>query len=145
LWEEEVRQGRRETVPTRGQLGGRLSGFDWASRSRISDDVRGGIVGAVLVSDRSTPAGTMTRIEVAAAGSEADDVTAELTRWGLGYRRLGLASWLVAEALARLHRAGARIASLYADGRNETGAAGVYRKLGFEVAFETEVWEATFR
>jgi ribosomal protein S18 acetylase RimI-like enzyme len=51
----------------------------------------------------------------------------------------------VAEALLRLRAAGARHASLYVDGQNPTGAVDVYRKLGFELAFETEVWEATFR
>jgi ribosomal protein S18 acetylase RimI-like enzyme len=61
------------------------------------------------------------------------------------HRRRGLATWLVGEALHRLHRAGARHASLYVDGLNPTGAVEAYRKLGFEVAFETEVWEATFR
>ena len=59
------------------------------------------------------------------------------------HRRRGLASWLVAELLGRLKAAGARSASLYVDGENETRAFDVYRKLGFEVAFEAEVWEAT--
>jgi len=58
------------------------------------------------------------------------------------HRRRGLASWLVAEELLRLHDAGARHASLYVDGQNPTGAFDAYRKLGFELAFETEVWEA---
>jgi ribosomal protein S18 acetylase RimI-like enzyme len=61
------------------------------------------------------------------------------------HRRRGLATWLVAEALRRLHDAGARHASLYVDGWNPTGAFDAYRKLGFELAFETDVWEATFR
>jgi ribosomal protein S18 acetylase RimI-like enzyme len=61
------------------------------------------------------------------------------------HRRRGLATWLVAEALRRLHEAGARHASLYVDAWNPTGAVDAYRKLGFELAFETEVWEATFR
>ncbi len=61
------------------------------------------------------------------------------------HRRRGLATWLVAESLYRLRNAGARCASLYVDGLNETRAFDAYRKLGFEVAFETEVWEATFR
>ena len=61
------------------------------------------------------------------------------------HRRRGLATWLVAESLLRLRNAGARLASLYVDGLNETRAFDAYRKLGFELAFETEVWEATFR
>lgn len=62
-----------------------------------------------------------------------------------GHRRRGLATWLVAEALLRLHRAGALYASLYVDGRNSTRAFDAYRKLGFEVVFETEVWESDFQ
>jgi ribosomal protein S18 acetylase RimI-like enzyme len=61
------------------------------------------------------------------------------------HRRRGLATWLVAESLLRLRAAGARWASLYVDGLNETRAFDAYRKLGFAPAFETEVWEATFR
>ena len=60
------------------------------------------------------------------------------------HRRRGLANWLVAEALQRMRRGGARHASLYVDGWNPTHAFDGYRKLGFEVAFEAEVWEATF-
>ena len=37
---------------------------------------------------------------------------------------------------------GAGHASLYVDGQNPTGAFDAYRKLGFKLAFETEVWEA---
>ena len=61
------------------------------------------------------------------------------------HRRRGLANWLVAEALQRSHLGGARHASLYVDGWNPSRAFDGYRKLGFEVAFESEVWEATFR
>jgi ribosomal protein S18 acetylase RimI-like enzyme len=61
------------------------------------------------------------------------------------HRRRRLASWLVAEALRRLREQGARHASLYVDGWNPTRAFDGYRKVGFEVAFEAEVWEATFR
>jgi ribosomal protein S18 acetylase RimI-like enzyme len=60
------------------------------------------------------------------------------------HRRQGLAMWLVAEGLVRLSSAGARHASLYVDGLNQTRAFDAYRKLGFELAFESEVWEATF-
>ena len=61
------------------------------------------------------------------------------------HRRRGLANWLVTESVARLRRAGACSASLYVDGSSPFRAFDVYRKLGFELAFETEVWEATFR
>lgn len=59
------------------------------------------------------------------------------------HRRSGLARWLVAEELRRLRDAGARQASLYVDGLNPMRAYDVYRKLGFDVVYEAEVWEAT--
>lgn len=61
------------------------------------------------------------------------------------HRRRGLAAWLVAESLRRLQTAGARHASLYVDGLSQTRAFDVYRKLGFELAYEYEVWEASLR
>jgi len=60
------------------------------------------------------------------------------------HRRRGLAGWLVADVLHRLQAAGARCASLYVDGLSPMRAYDVYRKLGFEVTFEAEVWEAVF-
>jgi len=61
------------------------------------------------------------------------------------HRRKGLATWLVAEALQRLRNEGAASASLYVDGWNQTRAYDAYRKLGFELSFESEVWEAVFQ
>jgi len=61
------------------------------------------------------------------------------------HRRKGLATWLVAELLRRLHGEGARSASLYVDGWNHTRAFDAYSKLGFALAFESEVWEANLR
>src|SRR5437660_11000090 len=61
------------------------------------------------------------------------------------HRRRGLATWLVAEALRRLQEEGAASASLYVDGWNHTRACDAYRKLGFELAFESEVWQAEFQ
>jgi ribosomal protein S18 acetylase RimI-like enzyme len=58
------------------------------------------------------------------------------------HRRKGLATWLVAELMNRLREEGARSVSLYVDGWNRTRAFDVYRKLGFQIAFESEVWEA---
>jgi ribosomal protein S18 acetylase RimI-like enzyme len=60
------------------------------------------------------------------------------------HRRKGLATWLVAELLNRLHEEGARSSSIYVDGWNHTRAFDAYRKLGFELAFESEVWEAAW-
>jgi len=280
LWREDVRAGKRDCVPGDAFLHRVMDGFDWDSRSRVVDRRTGGLDGAVLVSNRDTPLGTVAAIEASAAEQE---LLNDLTRWGLGlsraagavaaqvwrgrghteglgglgfalvrpwwrmdmsladepsgrsavagyelhdastvpagkwadahnlsfadhwrfsarsekelmagrpatlslmavtpdgtpaaltlcqieeyrddrrsqpvgvissvgtlpgHRRRGLATWLVAEALLRLHQEGARHASLYVDGLNPTGAFDAYRKLGFELAFETEVWEATFR
>jgi mycothiol synthase len=58
------------------------------------------------------------------------------------HRRHGLAYALTAEALRRLRRRGARSASLYVDALNPTHAFDVYHRLGFEVAFQYEVFEA---
>ena len=60
------------------------------------------------------------------------------------HRRRGLAAALTAEALRRLRAAGARSSSLYVDAENPTRAYEVYRRLGYEVGFEDEVWELTF-
>jgi ribosomal protein S18 acetylase RimI-like enzyme len=58
------------------------------------------------------------------------------------HRRRGLATWLVADVLQRLQASGARHLSLYVDGANHTRAHEAYEKLGFEITFEAEVWEA---
>jgi mycothiol synthase len=61
-----------------------------------------------------------------------------------GHRRRGLAAALMAEALRRLRAAGARSSSLYVDAQNPTRAYEVYRRLGYDVGFEDEVWETVF-
>ena len=282
LWRQDVRAGRRDSVPGDDRMHRMLAGFDWEASSRIMDRPGGGLEGAVLVSSRPAPIGTIAIVEASAA-EDRPDVLSELTRWGLGlskaagsamalvwrgrghsdgldrlglefvrpwwrmdrslasepaaaaavpgyelhdarsiptgrwveahnlsfadhwrftprteeelmvgrpadlslmavtpggvpaaltlsqvehyqadsrpqpvgivssvgtlpdHRRRGLATWLVAEALIRLHRAGARHASLYVDGRSPMQAFEVYSKLGFRLAFETEVWEARFQ
>lgn len=279
LWAEDVRAGRRDCVPSDDRIHRMLAGFDWATSSRIAEAAGGRIDGAVLVSSRAAPTGTIAIIEASAA-QDRTELLSDLTSWGLGlskaagattavvwrgrghgggldrlglelirpwwrmdriltdepaaavavagyelrdatsaprgawaethnlsfadhwrftprdeaelmagrspelslmavtrggapaaltlsqieqykadprpqpvgvissvgtlpgHRRRGLASWLVAETLLRLRRAGARHASLYVDGQNPTGAFDAYRKLGFKLAFETEVWEA---
>jgi ribosomal protein S18 acetylase RimI-like enzyme len=282
LWRDDVRTGRRDCVPGDGRMSRMLAGFDWEASSRIVERPGGGLDGAVLVSSRQAPNGTIAIVEASAA-DDRPDVLSDLTGWGLGlskaagaamalvwrgrghrdgldrlglefvrpwwrmdrslasepvapaavagyelqnagsiprgkwveahnlsfadhwrftprteeeliagrppklslmavapggapaaltlsqveryqadprpqpvgivssvgtlpeHRRRGLATWLVAEALLRLHGAGARHASLYVDGRSPMQAFDVYRKLGFELAFETEVWEARFQ
>jgi ribosomal protein S18 acetylase RimI-like enzyme len=61
-----------------------------------------------------------------------------------GHRRRGLALSLTAELLRRLRQLGARSTSLYVDALNPTRAFDVYRRLGFEVAYEYDVFEATW-
>jgi ribosomal protein S18 acetylase RimI-like enzyme len=58
------------------------------------------------------------------------------------HRHHGLAGALVAEGLRRLGDHGAGSASLYVDALNPTRAYDVYRRLGFHVGFEYEVFEA---
>jgi len=100
----------------------------------------------LAVADGGGPAAvTLGQIESYAADSRAQPVGIVGSVGTLPeHRRRGLARWLVAELLPRLRRAGARSASLYVDGLNQTGAPALYHDLGFEVAFETEVWEAVF-
>ena len=278
LWADDVRTGRRDSVPREDRVARMLAGFDWEANARIVEGAGGKIEGAVLVSSRAAPAGTIAIIEASSA-IERPELLTDLTRWGLGlskaagastalvwrgrghsdeldrlglepvrrwwrmdralattppapspiagyalhdatsvppgrwseahnlsfadhwrftprdedelvagppelslmavapdgapaaitlgqivhytadprsqpvgminsvgtlpaHRRRGLATWLVADALVRLHRAGARHASLYVDGQNQTRAFDIYEKLGFELAFEIEVWEA---
>jgi ribosomal protein S18 acetylase RimI-like enzyme len=280
LWREDVRAGRRDSAPSDIYMRRVMAGFDWEARSRIVDGTGHALDGAVLVSNRATPLGTVATVEASASGQ---DLRQDLTRWGVGlaraagaiavqvwrgrghtggldrlgmelvrpwwrmdrdlaseppeptrvagyelrdatevpaatwaevhnltfadhwgfsprseedlmpgrppalslmavtpdgspvaltlsqievytgdsrqqpvgvvssvgtlqdHRRRGLASWLVAESLLRLRRGGARTASLYVDGQSPMRASDAYIKLGFELAFETEVWEATFR
>jgi ribosomal protein S18 acetylase RimI-like enzyme len=281
LWADDVRTGMRDSLPSEDRMARTLAAFDWAANARIVDGTDGKIEGAVLVSSRAAPVGTMAVIEASSARGGPELLT-DLTRWALGlskaagattalvwrgrghsdgldrlglelvrswwrmdrpladqppaplavagyelrdamsvprhrfseahnlsfadhwrftprdedelmtgtpelslmaiapdgapaalalaqivdyaadarpqpvgmvnsvgtlpaHRRQGLATWLVAEALRRLHRAGARHASLYVDGQNQTRAFDVYERLGFKLAFETEVWEARFQ
>jgi ribosomal protein S18 acetylase RimI-like enzyme len=282
LWSAEVRAGSRDCIPSEARLHRVMAGFDWEARSRIVDGRIGGVEGAVFVSNRATPLGTLASVEASTA-LDRPELLPDLVNWGLGlsraagavaaqvwrghghadgldrlglklvrpwwrmdrplatepsqprpvpgyelrdgtvvpagswadvhnlafaehwrfsprseeelmggrpphlslmvvaadgspaaltvcqiesysadlrpqpvgvvssvgtlpgHRRRGLATWLVAEALLRLHGAGARHASLYVDGRNPTRPFDAYTRLGFQVAFETEVWEASFR
>ena len=57
------------------------------------------------------------------------------------HRRRGLAAQLTAECLRRLRSRGAGSASLHVDAMNADRAFDLYRRLGFEVGFELEVWE----
>jgi ribosomal protein S18 acetylase RimI-like enzyme len=282
LWEQEVRDARRELVPAEGWLRRSVAGFDWEAGSSVVEAGNGALDGAVLVTYRSYSIGSITRVEPAVAAGSDSDLRLRLVEWGLGlsraagaagaqvwlpggqggdlgavglqrvrpwwrmdrslegelpvpepvpgyelvvgpgvapgvwsdvhnrsfaehwrysmrteeelmawrppelallavtehhspaavtlgqietyahdaraqpvglvgsvgtlpgHRRKGLAGWLVAESLLRLRQLGARSASLYVDGLNATRAPDLYRRLGFEVAFETDVWEATF-
>jgi ribosomal protein S18 acetylase RimI-like enzyme len=285
LWLLEMHAGRRDSVPREPQAQAMFAQFDWGARSRVIEDVAGDVTGAVVVTSRESPEGTVARIDPAVArGDSASPAMRDLVQWGLqlsraagaaagqvwvgpgqgvvleslglqmmrpwwrmdrtlagelpapmpvdgyklldgssvpkgswarmhnhsfadhwrfsprteeeltngklpelclmavtaisrepaavtlcqlesyledsrpqpvglvssvgtvpGHRRRGLATWLVGEALVRLRNLGARHCSLYVDGLNETRAFDTYRKLGFDLAFEAEVWEATWR
>jgi GNAT superfamily N-acetyltransferase len=286
LWQSEVRAGSRDSVPREPQVQAMLAQFDWGARSRVIEDGAGAVTGAVVVTSRESPEGTVARIDpaVARGGDSASPAMRDLVQWGLqlsraagaaaaqvwvgpgqgamleglglelvrpwwrmdrtlagdlptpvpvhgyalldgsslpkgswarmhnhsfadhwrfsprseeelingklpelclmavtaisrepaavtlcqletyledsrpqpiglvssvgtvpGHRRRGLATWLVAEGLLRLRNVGARYCSLYVDGLNETRAFDAYRKLGFDLAFESEVWEASWR
>jgi ribosomal protein S18 acetylase RimI-like enzyme len=100
---------------------------------------------AVLAGNRSPAAVTLCQIETYMGDARPQPVGIVGSVGTLpGHRRRGLATWMVAEALSRLRESGARHASLYVDGRNTTRAFDAYRKVGFELAFEAEVWEARF-
>jgi ribosomal protein S18 acetylase RimI-like enzyme len=101
---------------------------------------------AVVVGSREPAALTLCQVETYTNDTRAQPVGLISSVGTLPeHRRRGLATWLVAEGLRRLRKGGARHASLYVDGMSEFQAFDAYRKLGFELAFETEVWEATFR
>jgi ribosomal protein S18 acetylase RimI-like enzyme len=99
---------------------------------------------AVTSEDRSPAAITMGQVE-AYKDDPREQPVGLVSSVGTvpGHRRRGLAKWLVADVLGRLRDAGARHASLYVDGWSETRAYDAYYKLGFELAFQAEVWEAT--
>lgn len=100
---------------------------------------------AVTASDRTPAAITQGQVETYLGDARPQPVgLVSSVGTEPAHRRRGLATWLVTEMLSRLQAAGAQHASLYVDGSSGTRAYDVYRKLGFEVAFEAEVWEATF-
>src|SRR5712691_1927262 len=87
LWRDEVRSGRRDSVPEEADLRRLLAHFDWEARSRVVEGDGHGIAGAVLVSSRPTPRGTVARVDPAAAGVDAEGVMHELVRWALQLSR----------------------------------------------------------
>jgi ribosomal protein S18 acetylase RimI-like enzyme len=135
LWRNDVRTGSGDNVPGDEHIRRLTAAFQWDGQSRVVDR-DGGLEGALALSHiefhredpRAQPVGTISSV-----GTLPE------------HRRRGLATWLVAETLLRLHRGGARSAPLYVDGKSPFRAYDAYSKLGFKVAFESEVWEATFR
>jgi len=122
----------------------------WRFTPRAEDEILGDrptelSLMAVCAADRSPAAITLGEVEDYGADPRPQPVGL-ISSVGTvpEHRRRGLAGWLVAEVLRRLHDAGARHASLYVDGLSPMRAYDVYRKLGFEVGSEAEVWEATF-
>jgi ribosomal protein S18 acetylase RimI-like enzyme len=122
----------------------------WRFSYRTDDELVGGstpelCLMAVSAVDREPAAFTMCEVESLEPDSRPQPIGLVKTVGTISrHRRRGLATWLVAEGMARLRTAGARHASLYVDGQNQTHAYDAYSKLGFQVAFEAEVWEASF-
>ena len=122
----------------------------WRFAPRVEDEILGDrppelSLMAVSGVDRSPAAITLGEIEDYGADPRPQPVGLVSSVGTLReHRRRGLAGWLVAEVLRRLQGAGARHATLYVDGLSPMRAYDVYRKLGFEVVSEAEVWEATF-
>jgi ribosomal protein S18 acetylase RimI-like enzyme len=122
----------------------------WRFSPRTEDELLNGklpelCLMAVTAGSRETAALTLCQVETYTGDPRPQPVGLVSSVGTLPpHRRRGLANWLVSEGLRRLRTAGARNASLYVDGWSEFRAFEAYRKLGFELAFETEVWEATF-
>ena len=121
----------------------------WRFSPRTEEEVVGGSASELclmaVAADGDPAAFTLCEVETLDPDSRLQPVGMVKTVGTISrHRRHGLATWLVANGIARLRQAGARWASLYVDGWNQTRAYDLYRKLGFEVAFEAEVWEATF-
>jgi ribosomal protein S18 acetylase RimI-like enzyme len=113
LWRVEVREGRRDSVPREAQVKGMLAQFDWDARSRVEDGARG-LAGAVLVTSRPSPLGTVAQIDSAVAGIENARVMHELVRWGIHLSRAAGASvaqvWVGRGAGAALGHLGLELA-----------------------------------
>ena len=114
LWRDEVRTGRRDSVPLEADLRRLLAHFDWEARSRVVETDADGLVGAVLVSSRPTPSGTVARIDPAVAGPDAEGVMHELVRWALQLSRASAATmvqvWVGPGHRDVLHRLGLEMA-----------------------------------
>jgi hypothetical protein len=82
LWAEDVRAGRRDCVPSDNRMRRMLAGFDWETSSRIAEGPGGQIEGAVLVSSRAAPSGTIAIVEASVAQDRTEQL-GDLTRWGL--------------------------------------------------------------
>ncbi len=87
LWGAEARTGRRDCVPGDVHLGRMLRGFDWEARSRVLEGSSGEPKGAVLVSSRPTPLGTVTQVDASVAAGVEPERRTDLTRWGVGLSR----------------------------------------------------------
>src|SRR3981081_1461316 len=68
LWRSEGRGGRRDSLPREGELQKLLAHFAWDSRSRLVENGAAGLAGAVVVTSRKHPEGTVARIDPATAG-----------------------------------------------------------------------------
>ncbi len=118
--------------------------FSEDTRDTFERRREGGDLGLqVIALDPSGVPAAIAISSVAALGDERPQPVGYVEEVGTlpAFRRRGLALALTAEALRRLGARGARSASLNVDALNPTRAYDVYRRLGFEVGREYEVWE----
>jgi len=88
LWAHEVLRRARDCVPSEATISRMMGSFDWAARSRVTED-GSGLRAAVLVLEHSNRGGVVVRIETAAR-DERDRM--RLIGWGLGLSRAAGAS-----------------------------------------------------
>jgi mycothiol synthase len=83
LWAHEVLRRGRDCVPSEATIARMMGAFDWAARSRVTED-RIGLRAAALVLEHSSRGGPVVRVETAAR-DEAD--RQRLIEWGLHLSR----------------------------------------------------------
>ena len=79
-------------MPREVELHGLLAHFDWEARSRVVEDSAGRLAGAVLVTSRQTPEGTIARVDPSVDGDDAAQVMRDLVTWSLQLSRAAGAS-----------------------------------------------------
>ena len=83
LWQVDAQAGRRDCAPGATALLTLGSRFDWAAKSRVTEDSMGRLTGAILLTSRATPLGVLAIMDV--CGST--EVVRDLIRWAVGLSR----------------------------------------------------------